>query len=297
MISLFKRKPYFIVVLVSIVIIVLIIPTSSFAATATVNIPAFKVTINGEVIDNTYSQYPLIVYKDITYFPMTYFDTRFLGLTTEWHQLSGLKIQQAGSSLSNYHLYKSNTENLSSYTAAFPTFNINVNGKSINNALEEYPLLIFRSITYFPLTWRFAVDEFGWEYEFTSQLGLEITSNSNAFNHPTPSPGVIYPIVLEKETALNAITYTIRITRYKDPAFGNLSISTDGENFTSIGDSSLYYGVIGSIEENSIGFTSNDYLEIKDGWIHVYASDAFAQKSGLYKVNILTGETLKMNIN
>ena len=38
---------------------------------------------------------------------------------------------------------------------------ITVNGKTINNDEEPYPLLVFRDVTYFPLTWRFAVDEFG----------------------------------------------------------------------------------------------------------------------------------------
>lgn len=31
-----------------------------------VTLPTFKVTLNGTVVDNSYSQYPLIVYKDIT---------------------------------------------------------------------------------------------------------------------------------------------------------------------------------------------------------------------------------------
>ena len=31
-------------------------------------------------------------------------------------------------------------------------------------------------MTYFPLTWRFAVDEFGWEYSFDSESGLNINS-------------------------------------------------------------------------------------------------------------------------
>jgi len=37
--------------------------------------------------------------------------------------------------------------------------------------------LIFRDITYFPLTWRFAVDEFAWEYKFTNEDGLKINGS------------------------------------------------------------------------------------------------------------------------
>lgn len=32
---------------------------------------------------------------------------------------------------------------------------ITVNGQTIDNRTEEYPLLSFRNITYFPLTWRY----------------------------------------------------------------------------------------------------------------------------------------------
>ena len=53
-----------------------------------------------------------------------------------------------------------------------------VNGKSINNSAEEYPLVTFRGVTYFPLTWRFAVDEFGWDYSFDPENGLVINSSN-----------------------------------------------------------------------------------------------------------------------
>ena len=46
--------------------------------------------------------------------------------------------------------------------AVLPNFQIQFNGKDIDNNSETYPLLVFRDITYFPLTWRFLVDSFGW---------------------------------------------------------------------------------------------------------------------------------------
>lgn len=285
-----NNKTSVIVVLIFTTIFVLTSYTSGSAATVSITIPTFRVTINDEVIDNTYSKYPLIVYRNITYFPMTYYGSRFLGITTKWDQINGLEIQQAGSSFFSYESYLTNTRNLSSYRAAFPTFNIRVNGRPINNAKEEYPLLIFRGVTYFPLTWRFAVEEFGWEYKFSPQLGLVI----NSFNNPPPSSRVTYPIIHEKETILNNITYTIRISFYRSPEFGNLSISTDGKNFTPLGSPHLFYGVTGRVEGVGVGFSGNHHLEIIDGWIHLFASDASAKESGLYRVNILTGETLKV---
>ena len=79
---------------------------ASSARSATAAVPAFTVTLNGQVVDNSYRQYPLLVYKDITYFPMTYYDCRFLGLETSWKGSSeGLYITATGVS-GAYDAYK-----------------------------------------------------------------------------------------------------------------------------------------------------------------------------------------------
>ena len=44
--------------------------------------------------------------------------------------------------------------NKNKYTASVAAYNIVVNGKKIQNSKEQYPLLQFRDVTYFPLTWR-----------------------------------------------------------------------------------------------------------------------------------------------
>ncbi len=147
----------------------------------TVTVPAFPVTLNGLTIEQTNNQYPSLVYKDITYVPMTYYDAQLLGLDSQWEAQSGLAIQKDGfvadqiTAQQRYVPYKSATANAGSYTALRPSFAVTVNGKSIDNSKEEYPLLVFRDVTYFPLTWRFAVDEFGWNYTFDGKTGLNIT--------------------------------------------------------------------------------------------------------------------------
>ena len=73
----------------------LILTAPAFAAEAeTASLPSFKVTLNGVEVKNEYREYPLFVYNDITYFPMTYFDCRFLGLITEFDIYTGLNIQR-----------------------------------------------------------------------------------------------------------------------------------------------------------------------------------------------------------
>lgn len=150
------------------------------AETATVTIPEFPVTINGEIFDSYYNEYPLIVYKDITYFPMTYENSRFLGLKANWYDSTKtLFIGVAEESSQELKTYKRTEKNLSSYQATIPNYKIALNAifqaDFIDNMQEEFPILNFRNVTYFPLTWRFAVEEFGWTYSWDNEKGLTIT--------------------------------------------------------------------------------------------------------------------------
>ncbi|MDD2433630.1 MAG: DUF5050 domain-containing protein, partial [Clostridia bacterium] len=159
-----------------------------------VTLPAFTVELNGVKIDNTYNQYPLIVYKGITYFPMTFYDSRLMGLETEWSVEKGLEIEQTGV-VGEYRENKKKSKNAYRNWARIPTFPITVNEEIIDNSQEEYPLLVFRDVTYFPLTWHFAVDEFKGQYHFESN-GLTI----QAGNH------VLQEVVLpDEKKGLNAI--------------------------------------------------------------------------------------------
>lgn len=69
--------------------------TAQAAQAVNVTLPAFTVTLNGIEADSVQSQYPFLVYKDITYVPMTYHDARLLGLETKWTAQEGLVINKA----------------------------------------------------------------------------------------------------------------------------------------------------------------------------------------------------------
>lgn len=140
------------------------------------NIPACTVTLSGQDVDNSYRQYPLLQYKDIVYFPMTYHDCRFLGVSTDWNGATNTLTITKENISSAYRDYKWEWKNSKSNKIDICKFNIVVNGKVIDNSKEEYPLITFRDVTYFPLTWRFAVDEFGWEYSYDDKNGLVINS-------------------------------------------------------------------------------------------------------------------------
>lgn len=152
--------------------------TASFGASGknvAVTLPNFSITVNGVKLDNTYSKYPFIVYNNVTYFPMTYGGCRFLGLENNWKgNAEGLSVDATGITAA-YRPYQSSSKNGGSYQASAAAFPIKVNGKAIDNGKQQYPLLSFRNITYFPMTWDFAVKEFGWKYSFNAKDGLVIS--------------------------------------------------------------------------------------------------------------------------
>lgn len=141
-----------------------------------VKLPQFDVTINDVVIDNDMREYPFIVYKDITYFPMTYYDCRYLGVATSWDSKKGLSVW-TDDITGSYYDYLGDEVNRLTDTAIVPTYDIRINGQEIDNEAERYPLLSYRNVTYFPLTWRYAHDSFGWKYNW-SDKGLEIASDN-----------------------------------------------------------------------------------------------------------------------
>jgi hypothetical protein len=63
-----------------------LVPSSAWAADVQAVIPTFPVVLNGRPMENTYNKYPLLVYRDITYFPMAYGYARFLKLKSNWHE-------------------------------------------------------------------------------------------------------------------------------------------------------------------------------------------------------------------
>ncbi len=127
-----------------------------------VKIAPFYTQIQDVSVDNRYVEYPLITYKDITYFPMTYNLCAFLGLRSGFDAEKGLYITSIPCGYeSDAPLFGGEAVNSlsASYTAVIPTYPVYLNGQLIDNTKEAYPLLNFRNITYFPMTWHFAYEE------------------------------------------------------------------------------------------------------------------------------------------
>lgn len=169
------KKAYILILLVLIIGVPLNINAQE--KRVSVEIPKFDVTINGVKVDNVHSKYPFVVYNYVTYLPMTWDCSKALGLQTSWDEAEGLKVSKLNETGEIKMDLTGNNSLDAKYLAIIPDFNIEVNGKKIDNSKEEYPVLNFRYVTYFPLTWRFVVDEFGLKSDWNEQKGLSITSD------------------------------------------------------------------------------------------------------------------------
>lgn len=131
--------------------------------------PTYSINVNGTSTPNSSLKYPVISYKDITYFPMTFKFTQALAIETVWDTEVGFVIRKTSNKAGKLELdYGTTSSNL---YASQPDFNIYVNDAWIDNNSEEYPLLVLNDVTYFPMTWHYAVAE----------LGLTIKFENNTF--------------------------------------------------------------------------------------------------------------------
>lgn len=158
------------------------IPTAEAAMRASV--VTGKVTLNGQVIDNKTAKYPLLIYSNITYFPMTYHLSRFMGVSADWNNGSKILDITAGGARTAY-VAETGKKQSGSVSVTLPSYKISVNGAQINNREEKYPIFNYNGITYFPLTWAYAVDSFGWSYQWDTVNGLRIDTASAPARLPT----------------------------------------------------------------------------------------------------------------
>lgn len=141
----------------------------------TVTLPDFDITLNNMEFDNQHAQYPLLVYDNMVYFPMTYYGSRFMGVETTYSITDGIGVHQNGVRWS-WHGYKRYLPNGETGTATIHTGPVRVNNKLVHHSVESYPILLFRDITYFPMTEHYVVDEFGWNYSYSKKNGVSIDS-------------------------------------------------------------------------------------------------------------------------
>ncbi|OXM87691.1 hypothetical protein [Paenibacillus rigui] len=199
-----------------------------------VHLPAFPVSVNAYSPLVEYNPYPPIVYQDVTYLPMTWDNSQRLGLRLDWNEREGLSIRQedgksqpeAGPETGE----KVNDLN-QTYQAQLADYPVSVNGKQVHNDEEPYPILSFRGITYFPLTWRFAHDEFGWATAWNAVQGFRLISGNNAY--------IMRGIVTDDESHLYVSTNLYGTIKIPKSLTGMLEAASDEVNTPHTQDQGL----------------------------------------------------------
>jgi len=252
--------------------------TANAYASEIASIPSCTVTLSGQNVDNTYRQYPLLQYRDIVYFPLTYYDCRFLGVSTKWDaDTNTLEITRENRS-GAYREYKQETKNKIHNEVSVCNFNIIINGKKIDNKNEEYPFLTFRDVTYFPLTWRFSVSEFGfgWEYSYTEENGLKISADNYICRTlPLPVPDGLKIV----SAAADEMYYYYECT--------------DNKIYRALIEDLSQYECIHTIPQNRISDQTMAYFSYDNGQVYVSYHLGGASTGTDYNYKILSDGTLE----
>ncbi len=166
----------FIAMILAAVIICLCQISQATAARAEESVPVtivdFPVNINYELYNLPYSgynkmeycEYPMIAYKGITYFPLTYYNCNLIGVTLELRDGQAFINKADFTEPMPYFSDQSDEAPDNPLYAQKAPFTVNVNGAVYDDV--NYPFLFYKNIVYLPLTWTVVHDIMGWSYYF-----------------------------------------------------------------------------------------------------------------------------------
>lgn len=296
-----KKFSKFIVALLA--LFIMVIPFSASAQEVNVSVVSFPVIINGNLVNNDMREYPFILYKDITYFPMTYEDCAFLGVENNWSAESGNVLTKTVSSgIYCDHLSPELSLKEHSKVATIVSTPVTVLGEVINNGAQEFPILNYNNVLYFPLTWDWS-QKFGWRTTFTttSTFGnLEVATEDFA------DAGYLFVYSIDKnkepkkfEIARTDFLYLMNSCYNAEFGFSpNYTGNTDNYANTPVNPPEGYrflYRLVAANGTTTNHITVNDKLYsyfIQNGWYEVGQEEkAMAEFAKTHTKNELRGAT------
>lgn len=266
----------------------------SYATRVGVSLPTFDIMVNGVKVDNRYRKYPFLVYKGVTYFPLTYHDCQFMGIEYGLLNNKVLLISTAETE-GGYDEYKQKFPNSKFYIInvpkskfAFNDLEFAFDNKLENTGIIKNPVLRFRDIYYIPVSELSQI--WNWEYLFDAQTGLQINTQDSTIFYGKYTYDIRNTFKLGNDTVKFKIKYNRFMSSYKN----NLYVSINSAPYKKLGNPNYIYGVVGKNEGNSVMNIKSDYfMELKEDYLYINAIDT--QKKGeskIYKINIKSETTL-----
>jgi len=139
----------------------------------TVTLPAHPLWLQGVLLNQINNRYPLVEHGNTLYFPLTWNLSRFMGLETEWSEEQGLSIVHSGrfAPLDPPDDYFNDL--LATYRATITRRPITINGRLVQPPTAGLPWLLFRGVTYLPLT-PAMTEKLRWQVHRSPERGVDI---------------------------------------------------------------------------------------------------------------------------
>lgn len=143
-----KRLAYYIILYLCLLMNISTSKAKESQKNIVATLPNVDISFNGTRVDNTYRQYPVLLINGELHLPITWFDTRYLGIeSTNYEDIITLETTGV---LSSYHPYTRPVANPKKVTVREDNKEIIINKISTSSlGIKKYT---FRDIIYVPLT-------------------------------------------------------------------------------------------------------------------------------------------------
>lgn len=135
----------------------------------------FNIEINDVLVEKEKSQFPILMYNEIVYLPMTWQNLQALGLKVQFESNS-VYINKVKEVVAGYSNGEENSNFPEVISLALPERKIYINDILLENEKVEYPILEYNGLFYLPMSDEFVEDMLGIDLEFSSTAGLFINS-------------------------------------------------------------------------------------------------------------------------
>lgn len=275
--------------------------------TIRVTLPTYDITVNGIKYDSANSEYPFLVYNNITYMPLTTDFAEFMGLSLCFQQYfyrhGNDYVFYVGGGERKSHVLgqyiKGNPNTAPYYEAVIPDYHIYIQktGNEIDNENSPYPVFNYNGITYLPLTYDVMYNLLDWEYSFDRINGLVI----NSINAVRPHDNHLQ---LRVRFVNNATVYWYSRNCYvsfihflggENTITYATSLGTKNYSLSELSDEITFLGAIVT-DNSSIAMGGNYYSLTGDVFSINCVRSVADEKPKMYelKINLATGEIISL---